>query len=394
MNIGVVVDNDFNTDVRVRKEISILQRAGYNVNILCFAFDKKKYSDVEGVKIQRIKMKRRIKDVIFFLFNRIPLYEFIWKNRIKKFIIENSIEILHVHDLYMSKSAYLGVKLSKHNVKIILDLHENYPVAVQHYNWTRGFVRNSISNPKAWLQKEAEYLKYASKVIVLSDFFKKDLLLRYKFLSSNNVLPFPNVIDLRLFESFRINKSLARSENVTLFYFGAVAERRGIFETLDAVKLEILDGLKVALLIIGPVDKADSAKFFSAINQPEIKPYVKYLPWIDISELVSYLNVVDICLSPLIKNPQHESGVANKIYQYMFGGKPIIVSDCRPQKELIEEFDCGLVYSNQSEYRACIKKLATDQVLREKQGRNGLQKLYLKYDDRNFEELLLSIYKK
>lgn len=393
MNIGVVVDNDFNSDVRVRKEVSILQKEGFNVHVLCFAFDKKTYSDIEGIKIQRIKMKKRIKNVIFFFFNRFPLYEYIWKNKIRKFIVDNSIEILHVHDLYMSKSAYLGVKLSKLNVKIVLDLHENYPIAIQSYNWTRGTLRNFISKPKAWLKKEGEYLKYASKVIVLSDYFKKDLLLRYNFLNSNDIIPFPNVIDISLFESFKIDNTIKKSEKVTLFYFGAVAERRGIFETLEAFRLELVEGLNIELLIVGPVDKADRARFFNAINHYELKSFITYIPWIDISELVTYLSIIDICLSPLIKNPQHESGVANKIYQYMYGGKPIIVSDCKPQKELIESFDCGLVYSTQIEFRACIKTLVNDQKLREKLGKNGLHQLYLKYDDRNYEEILLSIYK-
>ena len=35
-----------------------------------------------------------------------------------------------------------------------------------------------------------------------------------------------------------------------------------------------------------------------------------------------------------IKNEQHESGVANKIFQYMWAGKPLIVSNCLPQQRM------------------------------------------------------------
>ena len=38
MNIGVVVDNEFNNDIRVRNEVSILQKRGYKIHVLCFSF--------------------------------------------------------------------------------------------------------------------------------------------------------------------------------------------------------------------------------------------------------------------------------------------------------------------------------------------------------------------
>jgi hypothetical protein len=40
-NIGIIVDNEFNQDIRVRKEVEILKENGLNVFVLCFAFNKK-----------------------------------------------------------------------------------------------------------------------------------------------------------------------------------------------------------------------------------------------------------------------------------------------------------------------------------------------------------------
>lgn len=393
-NIGIIVDNSFNSDIRVRKEVGILQKHGYRIFVLCFAFDGKIYPDIEGIKISRIKIKKRTKDIFFFFLNRIPLYEHLWKEEIKNFITENSIEILHVHDLYMSKAAHRGIKLSKHDISMILDLHENFPIAIQSYNWTKGLLRRLLSNPKVWIKKEQEYLSYASSIVVLSEFFKQELLNRYDNLNKNDIISFPNVIDFRQFESYKINPAIKKNEKVTLLYFGAVAERRGIFEAINAFKSGLKEGLNIELLIIGPVDKADNARFFDIINNPEVKESIKYIPWIDISELVTYLHISDICLSPLIKNAQHESGVANKIFQYMFGKKPVIVSDCRPQKELIESYNCGLVYSTEGEFVSCIKHLVNHPKLRKNLGKNGYQLLYKNFDSKKYEGILLSIYER
>jgi glycosyltransferase involved in cell wall biosynthesis len=391
-NIGIIVDNEFNQDIRVRKEVEILKENGLNVFVLCFAFNKKKYESVPNVKTSRIDIKKKTKDILFFLFNRLPLYELLWKAKIKQFIKKNDIDILHVHDLYMSKSAHLAKKSLKKDIPLILDLHENFPHAIQSYNWTKGMLRNLISNPKVWIKKESEYLSYATKWIVLSDSFKQDLLQRYKFINKNDMVSFSNVIDLRKFETYKVNLNIEKSHKVTLMYFGGVAERRGIFETISVFKKGIENKLNIDLLIIGPIDKADTKRFLEEINQHSIKENIRYIPWIDLSELVTYMHISDVFLSPLIKNKQHESGVANKIFQYMYGAKPIIVSDCKPQKELVESFNCGLSYSTQTEYLNCITLLVENLPLRTKLGVNGFERLYEKYDSKDYENILLNLY--
>ena len=391
-NIGMIVDNDFNDDTRLRKEVEILKKDGHNIHVLCFAYDKKKYSSVQGVNVCRIKIKKRIKNILFFFINRVPLYELLWKNEIKKFVKKNSIDVLHVHDLYMSKSVHLAIKSLKREIPLILDLHENYPYAVQSYNWTKGGFRNFLSNPKAWLKKESKYLSYASKLIVLSEYFRQDLLQQYNFIDKNDIVSFPNVIDLRQFELYKVDSKVEKSNKVTLMYFGGIAERRGIFETLTVFENGLERGLNIELLIIGPIDKADKNRFLHEINKLKLKDSINYIPWIDISELVTYMHISDIFLSPLIKNKQHESGVANKIFQYMYGAKPIIVSDCKPQKELVESFNCGLSYSTQKEYLDCVTQLVENKELRAKLGTNGFKKLYEKYDSGDYEKILLRLY--
>ncbi|MDI3527169.1 MAG: hypothetical protein PWR03_1352 [Tenuifilum sp.] len=392
MNIGIVVDNEFNNDPRVRREVKILVEQGYILNILCFDFNKK-YPDVSGANIHRIKINRTIKNLLFLLFNRIPIYEQLWAKWIKQFIIKNNIDILHAHDLYLSKAANRGIRYSRKNVKLILDLHENYPYAIQEYNWTKGFIRNFITSPKAWLKKEREYLTYPDKIIVLSDEYKNTLLKKYNFLENSNIISFPNVIDIREFESYKIDKTKKRDSSIKLMYFGAVAERRGIFDTFEVFKKAIQIEPNLKLLIIGPVDKSDKKKFNRYLSEKQIRNRVEHIKWIRVEELPTYMYLSDILLSPLKKNPQHESGIANKIFQYLYGGKPLIVSDCAPQKNLVLNFNCGLVYSTPQEYLDCILKLAKNKELRNKLGKNGYENLYKHFDNTKISSKLVSIYK-
>jgi len=393
MNIGIIVDNEFNEDIRVRKEVNILKGSGNNIFVLCFGFDGKTYSHVEGVHVERIRIKKKYKDIIFGLLNTIPFYENIWRHQITKFIVKNAIDVLHVHDLYMSKASYQGIKYSGKDCPIILDLHENYPAAIKSYTWTKGKVRNFLVKPDAWVKKEKEYLQYASKIIVLSEEFKEKLIEKYSFLKEADLIVYPNVIDIQRFDEFVVDKSIPKKDKTTLLYFGAVAARRGIFDVITAVREVLSKGNKVLLLIIGPVDKADKRRFELAINDPMLKEYVEYIPWIQISDLPTYLQISDICLAPFLKNPQHESGVANKIFQYMYGRKPIIASDCGPQKKLIESYNCGLIFSNRDELVNDIILLSNNKDLQIEMGNNGYRALQKNYNSEDFNKVLIDIYK-
>ena len=94
-------------------------------------------------------------------------------------------------------------------------------------------------------KKEKEYLTYADKIIVLSDNYKNSLIKRYDFLKSETIYSFDNSIDLKKFESFPIKTLPKRDNRTTLFYFGIIGQRRGIFTLLSVFQKAIEKGLKI-----------------------------------------------------------------------------------------------------------------------------------------------------
>jgi glycosyltransferase involved in cell wall biosynthesis len=394
MNVGVIVDNELNNDKRVLREISIIRSCGNNMSVLCFGFNKTDYHSIKDLEIIRIRITRRFKNILFFFMNLIPLYEWIWSSRILKFIRINNIQILHVHDLYMAKAARSGISKSGKNIPLILDLHENFPYTIITYNWTKGIIRNFISKPRKWLKKEKEYLDYADNYIVLSEEFRDDLIGKYPDLVKNSFCILPNVPDLNQMDAFPVNEEKVPfiKNNPIIFYFGVVAERRGIFDALSVFKKVVGKGFNSDFLIIGPVDKKDREKLDTYLKS-ELSGRIIYIPWIDISELPTYLSLSDICIAPFHKNPHHESGVANKIFDYMYGRKPIIASDCKPQKNLIEMYNCGIVYSNNEEMEAAMINLLSDERMRTKMGLNGHKAIIEAFNIEHIKGNLITLYR-
>jgi len=293
----------------------------------------------------------------------------------------------------MGRPAIIVSKFYK--LKTVIDLHENYPSAVMSYSWAQSFLGKLFVSKKRWLIRESKILVKFNRIIVLSESFKDELLERNSKLNSKQFILFPNYPDINELLSYKIDsKILEKKNDFIVFYFGAIAVRRGIFTLLEALKLIVNTYKNVKILIIGPLDKADRIIFYEQINDPKIKNNIIYYEWKDISLFPSYLYISDVCVSPLIKNEQHESGIANKVFQYMLFNKPVIVSDCKPQMEVVLKEESGLVFKseNAQDLANQIITLYNDNELTKKLGVNGKAAVIEKYNLEKSSENLIKSY--
>ncbi len=394
MNIGMILDNEFTGDNRVENEAAALQKAGFQVFVLCLNYgNKPETEEVNGVKIIRIPLSKKIKDKLRFLNNTIlDVYSLFWANKIKTFAKAYNINVLHAHDLYMAKSVIIANK--KLNLKTVLDLHENYPATLVSYSWSKTLPGKILVSQKHWYNLEKKYLPKFSKIILLSDEFKTDLSKKYPLLK-NRFHVYQNYPNIEKLLNFEIDKNIIEKNNdFIIFYFGAIAERRGIFTLLKALKILIKKHNNIKVLLIGPVDNADKSKLNTFLNDNTLKKHIIQYNWKDIKYLPSYIFISDVCVSPLVKNPQHESGIANKVFQYMLFEKPLIVSNCKPQQKVVEEEKCGLVFNSEDEKDLAqkIEILYNNEKLRIEMGENGKRAVLEKYNLKSSSKRLIEMY--
>lgn len=396
MNIGMVLDKEFPPDTRVENEASMLINNGHEVKIICYNSKKKlpRKNYHSGIQIKRLsKSMNWIKKGRALIGTIFDYYSNYWAKEITDFISTYKIDVLHVHDLYMAPAA-LKVK-RRLKIPIILDLHENYPAAILSYNWASRFPYHYIINPKRWRRLEKDILSEVDKIIVLSEYYKHTLNEKYAFLNHDDICVYENVPNVRKLLSYRVdNKIINEKDSFFIFYFGVIAERRGIFTLLEAFKLLKQRSKNIKLLLIGPVDRQDKKRFNCYLTQGDCKERIIYYPWKDIKYIPSYISISDIDISPIIKNEQHESGVANKVFQYMLFGKPIVVSDCLPQQKIVEEESCGLVFKSgdAKELAEKIFILYKDPDLRKQLGENGRKAVKNKYNWNTKSQKLLCLY--
>lgn len=389
-NICIIVDNDFYNDIRVNNQVSYLKNQ-FNVFVVCFKFNKDAHDIDNDINIIRIKICKKMRDILFGIQNTFPFYDLFLACKIIPIVKKNKIEVIHCHDLYLSNLGFLIKKFT--GVKLILDLHENYPEAVLTYSWTQNILKRFLSKPYLWKKKEKQYLSYADKIIVLSESYKRYLIDQYPFLNEKNIEVYANYPDLIKFNSYPIVENIfPKNQQFILFYFGVISERRGIITCINALNLLIEKNNNFHLLLIGPVDKSEIKIFKDLFNK--YKKNITHFNWKDISLLPSYINISDVCLSPIVKNPQHESGLANKIFQYSYFEKPIIASDCKPQEDYIKDNQCGLIFKSEdyNDLASKILLLKGNPSLCHKMSLNGRNAVESKYNAQQNQKNLINAY--
>ena len=387
MRIGIVVDNEFDQDVRVRGQHTILEETFGSVPVLCYDLGSEGLS--QALNIHRLKVDRKWRNRWFGLQNRWDKYAQFWAKSIAEFVNENKLDVIHVHDLYLAKAANKGVEGI--DCKIVLDLHENYPASVVTQAWAQKGLKGFLANAGKWSEKESSYLAMADHIITLSDHFASDL-------SSKHAIPrerftaIPNVPNLDAYD-LSVDE-IPETQKITLCYYGGVAERRGMLWLMRKFLENDLQN-KFKLKIIGPVDTANQIEFDSLLAS--LGSDCQYIKWITNRDLGSHLSDVHIGLCPIDKNLQHESGVANKVYQFMMFGRPVLVSNCGPQKELVEKHNCGFSYIARDErsFLDCLKRIdETSLEVLKLMGENGRKSIHEELNLDKVKTELLGIYKR
>ncbi len=394
LRIGFVVDNEFNDDPRVGNEARALQRAGFDVRVLCMNYGKHANDEVVGgIPVTRVPVHLPLKNILFGSMNTVPLYHYLWARQIVRFIRKYRIDVIHVADLFMARSGYLAKRRT--GARLVVDLKENYPAAIVNYEWIRSPLKRFIARPHLWRMLEKPYLAYADRIVVMCDVLKEILLGRYAFLKPGNVATYMNVPDTDFLLSQPVREVGIRKEGAyVVVYFGGVAQRRGILTVTDAVKLLRDRGENVKFLVIGPVDTPERDLFSSVFAHPDYRESVIHVPWITLAELPSYLAVADAGISPIVKSEQHDTTIANKMFQYSLFGKPLLVSDCVPQVRIVDTDRSGLVFrsGDAGELAEKILFLKNNPEEARHMGENGRQAVLKKYNLVEGSKELIDLY--
>ncbi len=392
MNIGMILDSTFPPDPRVENEAIVLVQNGFNVFLFCLKYaDEPEYEVLNGIHVKRYP-SNQIEYKLSALAYTIPVYSFLMRRKIAHFIASNKITALHVHDIRIAAAVFAANK--KHQLPVVLDLHDNMPEVMKLYPHLQKFPGKYIISPRKWKQKEAQFIVKAHKVITVSPHFVKNLEDRFPREAPKFVLV-PNTIRASFFENFTIKESLLNKyeNNFVLLYLGDTHLRRGLQTAISAVNLLKEPLPEIKLVIVGK--NTTDVVLKRQVADLKLENFVDFEGWQEVSLFQSYITASDVCISPLHRNLQHDVAYANKIFQYMSLGKPLLVSNATAQKELVERTNSGLVHLEQNvdDFSEKVKELYNNPSLRSTLGTHGEVFIKNEFSWEHVAKALINIYK-
>ena len=387
----MILDAVFPPDPRVENEAVSLVKAGHEVFLFCLHYGQQKQSEV----INAIEVKRYLSNTLEYkvsaLAYTIPLYTFLMKRKIRQFIKENEVEVLHIHDIRIA-GAVFGVN-KKYKLPTVLDLHENRPEIMRFYPHLLRFPGKYVISSKKWKNKEEEFIRKATTVIVVTSEAKDEIKKRLP-IDTDKIVEVPNTVRQSFYKSPRVYPEILKqySNSFVVLYIGDTGLRRGLKTAIKSVHLIKNKIENIKLVIVGKNTTDIILK--NLVKNLQVEAHVDFLGWKDQSLFQSYILSSAICISPLHRNVHHDTTYANKIFQYMSLGRPVLGSNASAQEKIIKKANAGLIHQDRDvkDFSNKVLELYNNKDLREEFGKNGSEFIENEFSWENTSKKLLHVY--
>jgi glycosyltransferase involved in cell wall biosynthesis len=384
--ILMLLQSEFPPDIRLEKEITSLTKNDFKVIVLCNQYEKEKAPCFNSCEIFRVKaIFRSVK------LNKIVNFPIFFNPRflIKAFKVskKSNPAAIHAHDLPMVPVGLLLKKIFK--VPLIFDMHENYPQALKYFN-KKGIFNFIFKNYKLATLLEKYVLRKVDYVIVVVDESKNNLV--NKGIDPEKIFVVSNTVNVNTFNS-KINfpEVAEKYKNkFVIIYSGRVSPDRGLDVPIYALKYLKTDIPNVLILIIGNGEYVSTLKKIS--RNEDVGNFVEFIPWPGHDNISSYLLIADILMVPQPNNDFINSTVPHKLFEYMFVGRTLLVSDAVPLKRIINETKSGVVF-NSGDPTDFARKVLLILNSNYPYGENGQKATEQKYNWENDSKVFIGLYK-
>jgi len=369
MKILMILSTPYMVDPRVSKEATSLVEAGHEVQVI--EWDRKKDYPTENVAENVNLFRIHNKGLMNILPHDLLRNPFWWYKAYKKGKeLHRSgfhFDAVHCHNL---DTLLTGVLLKKKfGIKLIYDAHEIF-----------GYmIAREMPSFIVWIafQLEKQLLRFVDHIITVNE----PLLEYFKSISTKPITIIMNCKELVSTEYIP-----PKTQEFTLIYIGVLHTSRMFPELID-----IIGTIHNVILIIA----GKKENLFEEVQQRSKKyPNIKFLGPIPYTEVIPKTLAADavICIiSP--QDPNNKIGLANKQFEAMVCGRPIICTKDTYAGHLIEKLSCGLLvdYTKES-IREAIVTLRDNPKLCEQLGKNAFTAAQTQYNWGKEKEKLVAIY--
>jgi len=346
------------------KECSTLVQAGYQV-VLVVPHDNDEA--IEGVQIRAVPKPRSRGE---------RMTRTTWQ--LYRIAIQENSDIYHIHD---PELLMLGQFLRLTGKRVVYDMHENLPMDVTTKTWIHPMLRPLFGIIFRFFQR---VLLFRMPIIFAETSYSKYFQNKRKHVT---VLNFPLAQNLLPLEASKYSVP-------TVCYIGAVCPQRGSLVTLKALQRLKTDGLDVHWECIGQVEDEGKLELEKAANEIGFNR-IRLRGRMKLVECWKIMALCHVGLAVLQPEPNHLESYPTKVFEYMALGMPVIISNFRLYREVVQASACGICVNpeNPEEIAYAIRWLLDHPHEAAAMGKNGQAAVIEKYSWDKEGQKLLAFYK-
>jgi|GEM_PF-319709 len=375
MRVLKIFDGAFPWDVRVEKVSETLLRAGHEVVLVCRnrRFLPRRERLTSGLEIVRPPTAHGALSFPFFLN---PL----WVACVRSVLHEFRPDLVIVRDLPLAPLALWCARSER--VPVIADLAEPYPDSLRtHFRLGRPTPLDLlVRNPYLADFVERYVVRRIDHAVVVCP--EAGWRLERRGLPSGRWTEVRNTAMLERF--VRTSAPVPEVEGLEgrflLLFSGLISHDRGLDTALEALaSLDQRAPGRYGLLIVG--EGPARRELEVRVKQLSLDGDVRFTGWLDYARLPDIISRAQVGLLPFHACHHIDASLANRLFEYMAHGLPIIASDVRPMTRVLEDTHCGVSFPS-GDARAlaeAIETLAGAPDLRALQacaGQAAVEKLY------------------
>lgn len=266
-------------------------------------------------------------------------------------------QAIHAHDVHLvGVAAMAAARATERGDRVpwVYDAHEWVPGLSQY----GGRPRRLIS---AWTDLEADYIRFADRVITVSLPLAEALQERHSLPRTPDVVRNIPPVGAGDLDGETVRERVGLAPDVPLLvYSGGVQAARGVDTALDALPL-LPEAHLVVVAVPGP-DSAACRQLSVRARALGVADRFHLLPPVAPDQVARFLRSADVGLIPLKHFGSHEMALANKLFEYLHAGVPAVVSDCRAQAAFVREHGTGEVHTagDAASLAAMVRKVLDD----------------------------------
>lgn len=264
-------------------------------------------------------------------------------------------DVLHAHDVHMVGIASRAVarrRAQGRPAAWVYDAHEYVKGLSVYPPRTRRKVA-------AYLDLEAEYVRDADAVITVTQPLAEVLQKQYQLPRTPAVVMNAPVLGAAsLPTDTTLREACGLADDVPLLvYSGGVTVARGIDTAVAA--LPHLEGVHLAVVAVPHTRVAPAQALKQQAEELGVADRLHLVEPVRPEEVSSFVASADVGIIPILHFGSHEVALANKLFEYLYANVPVLVSDCKAQKEFVEREKVGAVHEagNPASFAAGVREV-------------------------------------